>query len=72
MNFVYMKNMGERDYIVEEIKSLPEPLLGEVIDFIEFLKTKNKTEKLETLNLAESSLKKDWLSPEEDLAWQDL
>jgi len=64
--------MGERDHIVEEIKSLPEPLLDEVIDFIEFLKSKNKTKKLETLDLAESSLKKDWLSPEEDLAWQNL
>ncbi|MES0490837.1 MAG: DUF2281 domain-containing protein [Leptospirales bacterium] len=64
--------MGERDYIVQEIKALPEPLLDEVIDFIEFIKSKNKTEKLETLGLAESALKKDWLSPEEDLAWQYL
>ena len=64
--------MGERDYIVKEIKSLPEPLLNEVIDFIEFLKSKSKAEKLETLDLAESSLKKDWLSPEENLAWQNL
>jgi len=64
--------MITKEYIVQEIESLPEPLMGEVIDFIEFLKSKVNAEKMETLNLAESSLKKDWLSPEEDEAWKDL
>jgi len=47
-------------------------LLEEVLDFVRFLKSKCAQEKLETSLLSESSLKKDWLSPEEEKAWQHL
>lgn len=47
-------------------------LLAEVLDFVRFLKAKHPQEKLEISILSESSLQKDWLSPEEDDAWQDL
>jgi len=40
--------------------------------FIQFLKTKIIKEKLDISIASESSLKKDWLRPEEDEAWQSL
>lgn len=64
--------MGHKEIILNEIDHVPDALLEEVIDFIRFLKTKTIREKLETAITAESSLKKDWLRPEEDEAWQDL
>jgi hypothetical protein len=64
--------MITKEYIVKEIESLPEPLMGEVIDFIEFLKSKVKAEKMETYILSESVLREDWLSPEDEEAWKDL
>jgi len=46
--------------------------LREVLDFVRFLKTKSIKKRSETLTFSESSLRKDWLRPEEDEAWQDL
>lgn len=51
---------------------MPEALLKEILDFIRFLKTKEVKERFEFTILSESSLKKDWLRPAEDEAWQDL
>ncbi len=56
--------------ILEKLKQLPLSYWKEVIDFIEFLKS--KIEKNETLLLSEKALAKDWLLPEEDEAWKDL
>ena len=56
--------------ILEKLKQLPLSYWKEVIDFIEFLKS--KIEKNETLFLSEKSLAKDWLLPEEDEVWKDL
>ena len=64
--------MNKKELIVKEIEQVPEPLLEEVLDFVRFLKTKGVREKLEITLLSELSLKKDWLRPEEDEAWQDL
>jgi hypothetical protein len=65
--------MNAKEQIVREIAQIPEPLLEEILDFIQFLKHKQLSqEKLETALLSESSLKKDWLTPEEDEAWQHL
>jgi len=57
---------------VREIEQVPELFLDELWDFIQFLKTKMVREKIEIAVASESSLKKDWLKPEEDEAWQDL
>jgi hypothetical protein len=46
--------------------------LEEVLDFVRFLKRKHVQEKLETALLSESSLKNDWMNPEEDDAWANL
>ena len=73
--------MNSKQQIIAEIESIPEPLLKEIIDFIQFLKQKHLSQekldmeeinKLETALLSESSLAKDWLTKEEDEAWQHL
>jgi len=58
--------------LIKEIDQVPEPFLDEILDFIQFLKTKIIKEKLDISIASESSLKKDWLRPEEDEAWQSL
>ncbi|MCC5625032.1 DUF2281 domain-containing protein [Nostoc sp. CHAB 5715] len=59
--------------ITQELEKLPEPLLQEILDFVQFLQAKYQKEKtLEITIMSESSLQKDWLRPEEDSAWQDL
>lgn len=64
--------MTAKDLIIQEVENMPELLLDEVLDFLQFIKAKYQQEKLETTFLSESSLQKDWLRPEEDAAWQDL
>lgn len=64
--------MSKKEMLLSEIEQVPEPLLDEVLDFIHFLKTKIIKERLDTAIASESSLKKDWLRPEEDAAWQSL
>ena len=64
--------MSKKELLVREIEQVPELFLDELWDFIQFLKTKIVREKLEIAVASESSLKKDWLKPEEDEAWQDL
>ena len=64
--------MSKRELIVSEIEQIPEPFLDEVLDFVQFLKTKTLKERLFAAIASESSLKKDWLRPEEDEAWQNL
>ena len=64
--------MTTKELILSEIKKIPEPLLEEVLDFIKFLETKIGEQKMETAIASEKSLKKDWLRPEEDRAWQNL
>lgn len=64
--------MSAKDLIIQEMQQVPEALLEEVLDFLRFLKAKEMQEKLEIPVLSESSLKKDWLLPEEDEAWRHL
>ncbi len=64
--------MTKKELLLNEIEEVPEALLQEILDFIHFLKAKVIKERLDTAIASESSLKKDWLRPEEDEAWQDL
>ncbi len=64
--------MNTKEILINEIKQIPEPLLGELLDYVLFLKTKIVREKFDITVMSESSLGKDWLRPEEDQAWQDL
>jgi hypothetical protein len=65
-------NMDKKEIVLQEIEEVPDILLDEVIDFVRYLKSKAVTEKMESLITSESCLKKDWLLPEEDIAWQNL
>ena len=64
--------MNTKEQLINEIEETPEPLLSEVLDFLHFLKAKTVRDKLDTAVMSESSLKKDWLNPVEDEAWQSL
>lgn len=65
--------MNKKEIVLQEIEQVPDILLDEVLDFVRYLlKTKITSERMESLITSESSLKKDWLKPEEDIAWQNL
>ncbi|KAF5428551.1 Protein of unknown function (DUF2281) [Candidatus Methanophagaceae archaeon] len=64
--------MEVKELIAEEIEKVPEPYLRELLDFIRFLERKAVAQKMDLAIASESSLKKDWLSSEEDAAWKDL
>ncbi|MBI4688126.1 MAG: DUF2281 domain-containing protein [Nitrospirae bacterium] len=64
--------MNKKELLLSEIEQVQESFLDEVLDFVHFLKTKITKERLDTAIASESSLKKDWLKPEEDDAWQSL
>jgi hypothetical protein len=64
--------MEIKEILQNEIENLPDEYAGEIIDFIQFLKTKHTAEQRDSLLLSESSLRKDWLLPEEDKAWENL
>lgn len=64
--------MSKKEILIQEIDEVPESYLDELLDFVHFLKSKIVREKLDTAIASESSLKKDWLLPEEDEAWQSL
>ncbi|MDJ0593364.1 MAG: DUF2281 domain-containing protein [Pleurocapsa sp. MO_226.B13] len=65
--------MNVKESLLTEIEQIPESLIPEVLNFVQYLKYKHRTqEKLETTLLSESALAKDWSTPEEDEAWQHL
>ena len=64
--------MNIKERIVSDLESLPDSLISEVFDFIQYLKLKKSASNLETAILSESALGKDWNRPEEDEIWQDL
>lgn len=64
--------MSKKELLLSEIEEVPEPFLDEVLDFVRFLKIKIIKERLDTAIASESALKKDWMRPEEDEAWQNL
>ncbi|MFH1541032.1 MAG: DUF2281 domain-containing protein [Elusimicrobiota bacterium] len=65
--------MNRKALLLNEINRIPEPLIDEALDFIRFLKSKIKNKKQkDTAILSITSLKKDWLKPEEDKAWKNL
>ena len=64
--------MEVKELIFKEIENVPEPYLVEILDFIRFLEAKTSEQKMGLAIASETSLKKDWLRPEEDAAWRDL
>ena len=64
--------MNEKEIIVRELDRVPNSLLPKVLEFVKSVQDKSQIEQLETTLLSEAALAKDWLTPEEDEAWQDL
>jgi len=64
--------MTKKALLINEIENLPEPLFDDLLQYIEFLKSKISNEKFESVLASESSLAKDWNKKEEDEAWQNL
>jgi hypothetical protein len=61
--------------LIEEIKTAPESVQRELLDYLVLLKARRKGdgEGAESLlPLAESAWARDWDTPEEDEAWRDL
>lgn len=61
-----------KNIIIEELKSIPDEVANEILDFIKFIKNRTKTDKTETHLASLQALSKDWEKPEEDEAWKDL
>ncbi|OUC12533.1 MAG: DUF2281 domain-containing protein [Alkalinema sp. CACIAM 70d] len=64
--------MSSKETIFREIEQMPEVLLDDILNFLQSLKAQYLQTAPETCLLSESALAKDWLTPEEDEAWQDL
>jgi hypothetical protein len=64
--------MTRRESLLREIDDFPDSVLDEVADFVSFLKARIVRDGMATAVASESSLRKDWLRPEEEDAWQDL
>ena len=63
--------MTDKQILMREIETLPPQIIGEVYNYVNFLKVQKI--KFNDLTLAsEKSLAKDWLLPEEDAVWANL
>jgi hypothetical protein len=66
-------NTSIKEQLLEEIDKTPDSTLKEILDFLLFIKTREtQREQLEISLLSEPLLAEDWLTPEEDEAWQHL
>lgn len=66
------ESMSTQQLIEKEIAALPESLQIEVYDFARFLRAKREEDSFNGLLVSESSLAKDWNTPEEDAVWASL
>ena len=64
--------MNAKESLLTEIEAIPESLIPEVLNYVQYIKYKHQNEKLEPALLSETALAHDWLTPEEDEAWQHL
>ena len=63
--------MTDKNLLYNEIETLPPQAIDEIYTFIGYLKVKMSITNDITL-ASEFSLAKDWLLPEEDIAWANL
>ena len=65
--------MTSKKALINEIETLPPHFIGEVYNYISFLKSnKVRNDGTDEISLAsENVLARDWLLPEEDIAWAD-
>jgi hypothetical protein len=64
--------MTIKDKLIEELKTLPDALVAELLEHARALRHWNGKGARETALAAEPSLARDWLRPEVDEAWKDL
>jgi len=64
--------MTNRSVLLQEIETLPSNCIGEVVDFVAWIKHRKLSQIPETMLLSETALSKDWDTPEEDKAWASL
>jgi len=64
--------MTTKDKLIQELESLPEAMVAELLDHARALRHRNGKGAREAAIAAEPSLARDWLRPEEDEAWKDL
>jgi hypothetical protein len=64
--------MSTRELIDRELQILPEELQREVYDFVCFLKDRKGRESFNGMLASEAVLSRDWDTPEEDAAWENL
>jgi hypothetical protein len=64
--------VSDRDFLLHEIDTLPVECLGEIVDFITYVKQKQIKKISETMILSEASLSREWNTLEEDEAWRNL
>ena len=64
--------MTKKEALMKELEQVPEAIIDEVLCYIRILKSKISKGNMESALISETSLKKDWLRPEEDEAWKDL
>jgi hypothetical protein len=60
------------EQIIRELHQVPRQYYPDILDFIRAKRKKGGKIISETALASESSLKKDWLRPEEDEAWAEL
>jgi len=70
--FLRRNKMINRLALVKEIETLPSNCIGEVVDFVAWIKHHKLSQISETMLLSEKALSKDWDTPEEDEAWASL
>jgi len=64
--------MTTKEAIQKEIEQAPEPVLEETLAYIRMLKAMRERGISDITLVSEPSLKKDWLRPEEEVAWRNL
>jgi len=63
--------MSKRELITRELDQMSEEDVDKLLAFLRLLRETNAENAMTTM-AAESSLVKDWLTPEEDAAWASL
>jgi len=64
--------MTQQAFLMKEIETLPPFCIGEVIDFVAWIKQRKLSQIPETMIMSEASMAKDWNTKEEDEAWATL
>lgn len=64
--------MTIKDRLIEELQTLPEALVAELLEHARSLRERSDRSARETAVASEPCLARDWMRPEEEEAWKDL